>query len=391
VFRIIKDPQFDFMRQRKLLLSVSAVLVLISIGIMFTKGLNKGIEFTGGTQIQVRYSTTPDVAQIRATLGSAGFTGGQVTTIGDVADNDIDIRLSDAEGTDVSDEKTAQVIAALRADSGATGDRDNDLNIIDSSALALKLSAGGTMDATLASSIATAVMSVRNEGGIIRSYDDLSALPGIDAGVISRLKAETTIGPLALRQQSYVGPAIGRELVRKALAAIIGSLIGMLVYIWVRFQLQWGFAAVVALAHDTILTLGLFSLFGQELSLAVVAAFLTLVGYSVNDTVVVFDRIRENLRNRGKETVEQTINKSLNQTLSRTIITSGLTWIAVMGIFLFGGTALRPFSFVLSVGVVVGTYSSIYIAAPFLVLWTEWLAKRRGATATKVTAGGNAS
>ena len=179
-----------------------------------------------------------------------------------------------------------------------------------------------------------------------------------------------------MRSQSYIGPAIGKELMQKAMFAILGSLIGMLIYIWIRFQLQWGFAAVVALTHDAVITLGLFSLFGKEMSLPVVAAFLTLIGYSVNDTVVVFDRIRENLRNRRGTDLIDIVNLSINQTLSRTIITSGLTWIVVFGLYLFGGEALKPFSFVLSVGVLVGTYSSIYVASPFLVMWQQFITRR---------------
>jgi preprotein translocase subunit SecF len=207
---------------------------------------------------------------------------------------------------------------------------------------------------------------------------------------LSVLQGDMTIGPLSLRKRSYVGPAVGHELVNKTLAAIVGSMIGMLLYIWIRFQLQWGFAAVVALVHDTLITLGLFALFRQEMSLPVVAAFLTLVGYSVNDTVVVFDRIRENLRNRGAESVEATINRSINQTLSRTLITSGLTWVVVVALFVFGGAPLKPFAFVLTVGVIVGTYSSIFIASPFLVLWSEYLSKHRRDTATKVPVRGSA-
>ena len=390
MFRIIKDPQFDFMRHRKVLLSVSAVLVLIAVGLLFGKGLNRGIEFSGGTQIQVRYAEAPDLAGIRTALGSGGFDGAQVTTIGDPADNEIDIRIPDAETTEVSNERIKEVMSVLRTAANATGDRKTDINAIDSRTLANLLQGAGT-EATAAEALAKRVLELRRDNAIFTSYDDLRGQPGVTDQDVAQLQNSTSMGPLALRKQSYVGPAVGRELVRKALAAIFGSLIGMLVYIWVRFQLQWGFAAVVALAHDTLITLGLFSLFGQELSLAVVAAFLTLVGYSVNDTVVVFDRIRENIKNRGKGSIEETINMSLNQTLSRTIITSGLTWVAVLGIFLFGGEALRPFAFVLTVGVLVGTYSSIYVAAPFLVMWTEWLAKRRSQTATKVPAGGNAS
>jgi preprotein translocase subunit SecF len=143
---------------------------------------------------------------------------------------------------------------------------------------------------------------------------------------------------------------------------------------------------VVALSHDTLITLGLFSLFGKEMSLAVVAAFLTLVGYSVNDTVVIFDRIRENVRNRISGDFETTINRSINQTLGRTIITSGLTWIVVFGLYLYGGPALNSFAFVLSVGVIVGTYSSIYVASPLLILWKRFAREGASAPASAVAA-----
>jgi preprotein translocase subunit SecF len=203
--------------------------------------------------------------------------------------------------------------------------------------------------------------------------------------VIDALRKAQGADAFAVRSQSYIGPTVGKELVKKALGAVIGSMAGMLVYIWIRFEFQWGLAAVVALVHDTIITLGLFSLFGYEMSLPVVAAFLTLVGYSVNDTVVIFDRIRENLRAKGGtvSNLPDLINTSMNQTLSRTILTSLLTWIVCAFLFALGGPALRDFSFVMVIGIIVGTYSSIYIASPILVVWQEWL----GARAAKTTAG----
>ena len=196
--------------------------------------------------------------------------------------------------------------------------------------------------------------------------------------VVASLKSAQGAGAFDVRSQAYIGPTVGRELVKKALGAVLGSMAGMLVYIWIRFEFQWGLAAVIALVHDTIITLGLFSLFGYEMSLPVVAAFLTLVGYSVNDTVVIFDRIRENLRAKGGTvaSLPELINTSMNQTLSRTILTSLLTWIVCAFLFALGGPALRDFSFVMVIGIIVGTYSSIYIASPFLVVWQEWLGAR---------------
>ena len=389
MFRIIKNPDFDFMRHRKVLLLVSLVVVLASVGILLAVGLNKGIEFTGGTQLQYKFAEKPDVGAIRQSLTDAGLSGQQVTTIGDADANEVVIRLASAGDTDADENQAKAALAALAKQFGVEGDGSSDLNVIDSSALAGRL-AGVAGGAVQAQALADAILEKRTEIAIFSSFDELGAVTGMTEAVLGVLQDDMTIGPFSQRKRSYVGPAVGRELINKTLAAVVGSLIGMLLYIWIRFQLQWGFAAVVALTHDALITLGLFALFKQEMSLAVVAAFLTLVGYSVNDTVVVFDRIRENLRNRGSESVKDTINRSINQTLSRTLITSGLTWIVVLALYIFGGAALRPFAFVLSVGVVVGTYSSIYVASPFLVMWSEFLAKRRGTTATKVPVRGNA-
>ena len=299
-----------------------------------------------------------------------------VTTIGDPADNEVYIRMASRGSTDESEDPTVQVLAALRGLSPEARGGTDDLNIEDESMMAALLRGAPSLTDSQADDLAAVVLEARRDGAIFKTHQDLASIPGMTPEVISYLSANSTIGPLALRSQSYIGPAVGEELIDKAIIAVIGSLIGMLGYIWFRFKLQWGFAAVAALAHDTLITLGLFSIFDQEMSLPVVAAFLTLVGYSVNDTVVVFDRIRENLGSfRGRDLAE-TVNLSINQTLARTVITSGLTWIVVLSLFLFGGTALRSFSFVLTIGVVVGTYSSIFVASPIVVIWQGYLDRR---------------
>jgi preprotein translocase subunit SecF len=171
-----------------------------------------------------------------------------------------------------------------------------------------------------------------------------------------------------------VGPTVGKQLEKQALLATLYSMAGMLIYLWFRFQLIYGVAAVVACFHDTLITLGAFALTGQEISLTVIAAILTLVGYSMNDTIVVFDRIRENLRLSRREALPDVVNRSINQTLSRTVLTSGLTFLTVLSLYIFGGPVLRGFSFALVVGILIGTYSSIAVAAPMLVSWQEWRA-----------------
>jgi preprotein translocase subunit SecF len=173
-----------------------------------------------------------------------------------------------------------------------------------------------------------------------------------------------------------VGPTAGRQLQRQAWLATAYSLIGMLIYLWFRFELIYGVAAVVAVFHDTLITVGAFSLTNQEIDLTVIAAILTLIGYSMNDTIVVFDRIRENLATSRRETLSAVVNRSINQTLSRTVLTSGLTFLTVLSLYVFGGPVLHGFSFALVIGILIGTYSSIAVAAPMLVAYQDWRAAR---------------
>ena len=178
----------------------------------------------------------------------------------------------------------------------------------------------------------------------------------------------------SIRSFEVIGPQIGADLRRQALMATAGASGGMLLYLAWRFRMVYGVAAVIAMAHDAFITVGLFSLFNQEISLTVVAALLTLIGYSMNDTIVVFDRIRENRRMYSREPLAETINHSINQTLSRTVLTSGLTLLTALSLFLFGGPVLHGFSLVLVIGIVVGTFSSIFVACPILLAWERWYA-----------------
>jgi preprotein translocase subunit SecF len=376
VFQLLKNPQFDFMKRGQLLLATSGVLVLVAIGVLFAKGLNLGIEFTGGTELQIKYVASPDLGAVRAALKEAGLVA-QVTTIGAPEEHEIYIRLAEGAGPDEVKDLTGVVTDTLRAGSEQPGKLD--LNVIDQETLRGELAQVTGLTPEQAGELAASISARRKDVAVYGSTEELAGIPGISPEAVEFLGQRTYAGPLAIRSQSYIGPAVGEELMDKAKLAIVLSLVMVLVYIWIRFQLQWGFAAVLALTHDTLITLGLFSLFGKEMSLPVVAAFLTLVGYSVNDTVVVFDRIRENLRHRAAPTFEATVNLSINQTLGRTIITSGLTWVVVFGLFLYGGPALNAFAFVLSVGVIVGTYSSIYIASPVLMLWSRLFKTDAGA------------
>jgi preprotein translocase subunit SecF len=223
--------------------------------------------------------------------------------------------------------------------------------------------------------------------GVLTNLDDLSKVDGVTPAVLSSLKNEYALGSFAIRGAEVVGPKVGGELRRQAIYVTLYALGGMLVYIAFRFQLVYGAAAVLAVFHDVLITLGFFSLLHFEISLTVIAALLTLVGYSMNDTIVIFDRIRENNRLLRREPFPDVVNKSINQTLSRTILTSGLTFLTVLVLFLMGGQVLRAFSFALVVGIVVGTYSSFGIAAPLVVAWNHWRGQKSVAVGTGPAAG----
>jgi preprotein translocase subunit SecF len=228
-----------------------------------------------------------------------------------------------------------------------------------------------------------AMMTYRNtppRSGLLGSFQELSAVPKVTPQVIQVLGQEFSLSPFALQGTDFVGPKVGAELRSYALRATLLALGGMLIYIAFRFEWIYGVAAVIAVFHDTLITVGIFSIFDKEISLTVIAALLTLVGYSMNDTIVIFDRIRENLRSNRREKLEDVINRSVNQTLARTVMTSGLTFLTVIALFLFGGPVLHGFSFALVVGILIGTYSSVFVASPIVLFWSDYLEGRRKAT-----------
>jgi len=241
-----------------------------------------------------------------------------------------------------------------------------------------------------------AVVDKSARGAVIQTYDDpkknqvLVRLPGGEGegadlsaeaqAVIAGLARDYPENPVKESSTEIVGPIVGRELRQKAIQLTLFGLLFQFIYIWIRFNgAAWGAAATIAVFHDVIITLGLLVLCGYEVTLNVIAALLTLVGYSVNDTIVIFDRVRENLRQRRKEPLTKIINDSVNQTLSRTLISSGTTFLTVLGLYLFGGEVLRGFAFAMVVGIIFGTYSTIYIASPIVVWWQSLRKDRRPA------------
>jgi preprotein translocase subunit SecF len=209
---------------------------------------------------------------------------------------------------------------------------------------------------------------------VLGSIDELKSVA--DPAAVASLQDNFFVSDFGIRNVEIVGPQVGQQLRKQAILATLYSLGGMLIYLGFRFEWIYGVAAVLTVFHDTLITVGAFSLLNWEISLTVIAAILTLIGYSNNDTIVVFDRIRENIKLLRRDKLADIVNKSINQTLSRTILTAGLTFLTVLALFLFGGEVLHGFSFALVIGILIGTYSSIAIAAPILVAYQEWRGER---------------
>ena len=281
---LVKDTHIDFMGKRKIALIASVVVFVICVLSLIVRGMNLGLDFTGGTIIEVGYPQPVEIPSVRAVLNDAGFTGAQAQHFG--TSSDVLVRIAPQEG--------------------------------------------------------------RNSAEI--SSELLNALKAQDAGV-------------EMRRVEFVGPQVGDELIEDGGLAMLYALIGIMIYVTLRFEWRLALGTIAATVHDVVFTIGLFSLFRIEFDLTVLAAVLAVIGYSVNDSVVVLDRIRENFRKMRKDSTIEIMNSSINQTLSRTLMTSLTTLLAVVVLYFFGGPVIRNFSLALIIGIVVGTYSSIYIAS----------------------------
>jgi preprotein translocase subunit SecF len=361
-----------------LIFSVSGVLSML-----FWHHIPLDVDFRGGTVVRVKFDQQPNIDRIRSAADKAGLKDARIQQYGVAANNEVIVTLAQSETSEAAlDQGRAAIVGTLTANYSATGGASQgklDLDNTGRSSLAAWLAEKdpehlGQSDAATQhyTQQANSILDYRDShSGLISSIDSLSGVA--TPAVVNQLKQDAYLSGFAVRNVEIVGPQVGAQLRKQALLATLYSLVGMLVYLWFRFELIYGVAAVF---HDTIITVGAFSLFNKEISLTVIAAILTLVGYSMNDTIVVFDRIRENLRLSRREPLSVVVNRSINQTLSRTVLTSGLTFLTVLSLYVFGGEVLRSFSFALVIGILIGTYSSIAVAAPMLVAYQDWRAKR---------------
>ncbi len=390
---LFRNVDIDWLGKKWYFLSFSLLFSVAGVlSMLFWHGIPLGVDFKGGTLVYVKFDRQPSTDRIRSAVDRAGIHDARIQAYGPPSNHQVIIALAQKETRESNLENgRATIVQALETNYSATGKTAHgklDLDNVGRSALTDFLVQGdpehlsaagagggaGTAPQVRYEAQAAAILNYRDKqhGGLVTGYDDLNGVA--DPAVIGYLKSNTFLSGFTVFNVEIVGPQVGAQLRKQALLATLYSLAGMLVYLWVRFELIYGLAAVVAVFHDTLITIGAFSLTNQEITLTVVAAVLTLVGYSMNDTIVVFDRIRENLLLSRRESLAAVVNRSINQTLSRTVLTSGLTFLTVLSLYLFGGEVLRGFSFALVVGILIGTYSSIAVAAPMLVAWQEWRA-----------------
>lgn len=383
---LFRNPNIDFLKYKWYFLALSLVFSVAGVvSMLFWHGIPLGVDFNGGTLVYVKFSHTPDDGAIRASLDRAGLRNAKIQRYGDPASNEKLLSLEEKETSEASlDRGKNQIIQALEPKSAPADKQDlNNASTLSIAEYLLKNDPShlGTDASQKYNQMAAAVVGLRDKtlGGVLTNFGQLSSV--VPGEVRASLEQGYYLSDFAVRNVEIVGPQVGKQLQKSALLAIGYSLAGMLVYLALRFEFIYGLAAVVACFHDTLITVGAFSLTNKEISLTVIAAILTLVGYSMNDTIVVFDRIRENIKLMRRDSFPDLVNKSINQTLSRTVLTSGLTFLTVLSLYLFGGEVLHGFSFALVIGILIGTYSSIFIASPMLVAYQEWRQKKSGRSA----------
>jgi len=384
--RLIGTPEIDFVGYRHVGAVISGLLILVTIAsIVIQGGLRYGIDFAGGTQVIVLFAEPPDLDRLRETLEVRVPDPRIQEFVSGGGREEVLIHTPQMDDDDSS--LLADIHAALNEydPGGATAGRELDFNTVSREALAGRLLEVNPLEfdkvvdleaaAAEYERIADLVLGARDEEGLLRSWNDVEATT-VDPRVFDWLQETFYFGGHAVIRQEFVGPQVGADLSRQTASAMVLALAGLLGYISYRFEFHFGVGAVAALVHDVTIAIGAFSLTGREFNLPVVAAFLTIVGYSLNDTVVVFDRIRENAQQQRRMPLAERLNLSINQTLSRTLLTSGTTLIVVLSVFLYGGPVINDFAFALLVGVVVGTYSSIFVATPIYYWLTERAAQK---------------
>jgi preprotein translocase subunit SecF len=380
--QLFKTPNIKFLKYKYIALGVTALIVGAGIlNITVFKGLKLGVDFGEGTLIRVMMKSPTPVGEIRQMLKDVGLGNSSIQSTGTSGREYmirtmqvVNVKASDQEQIEAHQALANKVIEALRGQPAEGVQGKKDLNTVDERTLTAMFE---TAFPGTGPEAAKAVIGYRNANGIIRDFGELGGL-GLKPETLSFLKDQTYLGNLTVLSRETVGPQVGKDLRRKAVQATIWSLIGMLVYIAFRFKLEYGVSAIFTLTQDVLITMSLYSFTNREINLPIIAGILTIVGYSINDTIVIFDRVRENQKALRKTGLEEVMNLSLNQTLGRTIITAGTVFLTVGALFLFGGEVINDFAFIMLIGTIEGVYSTVYLSCPVVLFWQKLFKPKKG-------------
>jgi preprotein translocase subunit SecF len=381
--QLFKTPQIKFMKYKYIALVITGIIVGAGIlNVAVGKGLKLGVDFGGGTLIRVVLKNPIPVNEVRKLLRDVGLGNSVIQETGRkgreylIRTMQVVKASSEQQELEAHEKLGNRVIEALKGNDGqaelAKGMKDlNSLEARDLSTLLEPAFSGKGEE------IARKIISSRISNDIIGDFSELQDV-GISSDVISFLKAKTFLGKLTVISRETVGPQVGADLRRKATQAAIWALLGMLVYIAFRFKLAYGVAAIFTLTQDVLITMSFYSFTSREINLPIIAAVLTIVGFSINDTIVIFDRVRENSKMLRKESLENIMNTSLNQCLGRTLITSGTVFLTLLALFLFGGEVINDFAFIMLIGTIEGVYSTIYLSCPVVLFWQKLFKTKTG-------------
>jgi preprotein translocase subunit SecF len=381
--QLFKTPHIKFMKYKYIALAITGIIVGAGIlNMTVGKGLKLGVDFGGGTLIRVVLKNPIPVNEARRLLRDVGLGNSVIQETGKkgreylIRTMQVVKASSEQQELEAHEKLGNRVIEALKGNDGQAelAKGMNDLNGLDERALATLLEPAFSGKGE---EIAQKIISSRISNGIIGDFSELQGV-GITSDVISFLKDKTFLGKLTVMSRETVGPQVGADLRRKATQATIWALLGMLVYIAFRFKLAYGVAAIFTLTQDVLITMSFYSFTNREINLPIIAALLTIVGYSINDTIVIFDRVRENSKMVRKESLENIMNLSVNQCLGRTLITSGTVFLTLLALFLFGGEVINDFAFIMLIGTIEGVYSTVYLSCPVVLFWQKLFKTKTG-------------
>lgn len=377
-----KDPDFTFMNKRWIAFTISGLIMIAGIFTFYTKGFNLGVDFTGGTMVEVSFRENLSVGDLRNSLKAIGLGKSEITRVGKKENKffiktiqSLEENKNQEDGMDISrhEEITIKMRKQFHTEEEKLHISEGKIDLNNSSLKKITdfIASGGiSLEDAIDSAGKIDLLKKRTSTGLIPGIANIETLE-LKKRVMTLLKEKTYFGNFTFLSVDFVGSQVGYKLRQQTTLATIWALMGMLVYIGFRFRLIFGLAAVITLAHDIFIALSFILFFNIEFSLSVVAAILTIVGYSLNDTIVIFDRVRDNLKGMRRNKAEEILDKSVNQTLSRTIVTSGTTLATVLSLFFLGGEVIHAFSFTLIVGVITGTYSSIFQSCAWLKIWEK--------------------